>query len=113
MLTAMMQRGYDISLSFWGASFFFSCIEIIERALSILRTGNHTQRVSETHPPSKMRRELLHEVLRQSIPEEHSSGAIQLSEVVDSVLNQYWIACEPILLSAYKEGIELAPAWQV
>lgn len=112
MLAAMGQKGYDLSLSFWGADFFFGCIDTIERAVSIIQTGVVSPQHSTTHPPTLMRRQLLHQVLQNSVPEEHRQGPIQLAGIVQSVLERMWSACEPILQRAHERGVELAPAWR-
>ncbi|MCO7513808.1 hypothetical protein NJF44_09110 [Pseudomonas guariconensis] len=112
MLAVMGKRGFDLSLSFWGAEFFFGCIEIVERAVSVIRTGEADIPLSTTHPPTEMRRQMLHLVLERSVPEESVIGPLQLAGRVSSVLEQLWRFCEPVLLDAHRKGVVLAPAWR-
>lgn len=112
MLAVMGKRGFDLSLSFWGADFFFCCIDIVEKAVSTIRTGSSDVHLSSTHPPTNMRRELLHSVLKNSVPEEHAAGPLQLAGIVKSILDQLWLVCEPVLVRAHQDGVELAPAWR-
>ncbi|OYD64403.1 UNVERIFIED_ORG: hypothetical protein BDU10_7011 [Burkholderia sp. CF145] len=112
MLAVMRKRGFDLSLSFWGVDFFFGCIEIVERAVSILRTGRAEVPISSTHPPTELRREMMHRVLKNSVPEEHAAGPLQLAGIVASILNEFWLACEPVLQKVYEDRTELAPAWR-
>jgi hypothetical protein len=113
MLAVMMNKGYDLALSFWGADLFFGCIDLVERSLSILREGTVTENLSDTHPPTLLRRELLREVLRNSSPEQYAEGAIQLSTIIQGILEYFWVFCEPILKKAYEAKTEIAPIWRV
>lgn len=112
MIAAMQNKGMDLSLSFWGADFFFGCIDSIERAVSILQTGAVATQLSTTHPPTAMRREMLYTVLTNAVPEGAAEGPLSLARTVQSILDRLWDSCEPYLLHAHASGVELAPAWR-
>jgi len=112
MLEVMRKRGFDLSLSFWGVEFFFGCIDVVERAVSIIRTGDVNVQISATHPPTEMRREMLHSVLKNSVPKEYAAGPLELADLVKSILDHLWHVCEPVLQKAHRDGVMLAPAWR-
>ena len=47
---------FDLSLAAWGADFFFSCMDTVEKAKAVLLTGTDEVPMSPTHPPSPIRR---------------------------------------------------------
>ena len=113
MLGIMMQEGFDLSSSFWGADFLFGCIEVIERAAAILRYGRLEETLSTTHPPTTLRRMALQEILKNSVPAETAVAPLGLSDIVYNILQYFWELCEPTLIKLHQDGIQLAPAWRL
>ncbi|MBS1721920.1 MAG: hypothetical protein JSS66_02815 [Armatimonadetes bacterium] len=111
MLDAMLHRGYDLALSYWGADYFFSCISIVERAVSIIRTGEVSTMVSSTHPPSEMRRESLRQIMKNSVPPETYGPPLELADGLCLILDKLWEKCVPGLQSLHKRGTPVAPAF--
>lgn len=119
------RRGTDLALSFWGADFLFSCMEVIERGLSILHTGKE-ERLPEvkdekdlielmknypSHPPTPMRRAKLRMDLIRSLPGDPSEGAIELGMTIEKIVEVLWERTRPILHQCYKSGRRPAPLW--
>jgi hypothetical protein len=116
MINAMSRRRIDISLSYSGADFFFGCIELVQNALCVLRTGRRPTEeevMSHTHPPPATRREALRNVVRRSVPENVAEAAIGLAETFDRMLATYWALCEPALAEMHRDGVEVAPSWRI
>ncbi len=112
MLAVMMKQGFDLSLSFWGADFFFGCIDLVERAVATLRSGRVEETLSPSHPPTLLRRQFLQQVLKNSVSPEHAEGPLGLSDIVYQILQDLWKISEPVLQRAHRDGVELAPAWR-
>ena len=112
MLEVMRGEGFDLALSYWGVEFFFGCIDVVERAISIIETGSVDVQISATHPPTEIRREMLRSVLKRSIPEEYAVAPLQLAGLVQLILDHLWHICEPVLQKAHRDGVMLAPAWR-
>jgi hypothetical protein len=113
MIYAMGKRGLDLALSYWGADFFFSCIEIVEHGISIVRTGEEGEggAGSDSHPPVGLRREMLREVLKNSIPEDRATGPIQLGAVLEQIVASLWEHTKPLLRRYHESGQKLSPIW--
>jgi hypothetical protein len=111
MLKAMLKRGMDLSLSFWGADFFFSCIEIVERGISIIRTGEENDRPLTSHPPPEVRRDALRKVLKNSLSEDLVDGPIKLGMTLEEIIESLWEKTRPTLRQYYENNQKLAPIW--
>ena len=111
MLQAMLTREMDLALSYWGADFFFSCFEIVERGLSLLMTGDESKRrLDSSHPPASERRKLLREMLPQFGPQ--SAGAFELAVKLEVLVEEIWKGVRSILQQKYQEGQRPAARWQ-
>jgi hypothetical protein len=114
MMAAMQKSGMDLAMSFWGADFFFSFIEIIERTISIMRTGREDEIRLDTHPPAKQRREALRSSLgRSAVPSlaDAAEPAINLGSRLHDITEQLWQRTAPVVHKLRREGARLAPGW--
>jgi len=112
-LVALEKQGADLTMSYFGADYFLSCIEILERSISVVRTGKVKKGyLSPSHPPLQVRRDLLREGIKV--------GAKQFAEVpikwgiaLERALNILWE--EEMLLALFgyhMQRTKLAPVWQ-
>jgi hypothetical protein len=113
MVRAMQKRNHDLALSYWGADLFFSCIEVVEQGISIMRTGRESEegQLTDSHPPVQLRREMLRELLKRSLPEEHAQAPIQLGMVLEQLIASLWSATKPLLGEYQRAGGKLSPIW--
>ena len=113
LVNVMGQRGYDISLSYWGIEVFFGCVDIVEKTLSILKTGTiDLESLSETHPPILMRRERIREIISRSFDEETSKSVISISEIVEEIINHLWTKIEPAIHRLREDNVQPSYHWQ-
>ena len=112
MLMAQQKNGLDLPLSFSGAVFFFKCVEIIEKAISIIQTGDVTASHSITHPPTQTRLEFLYTTINNSVPVEHTAETFQVAKAVEVTMDLMFGYCEPALKQAHDAGTEVAKAWR-
>lgn len=112
MIHAMQKSGMDLSMSYWGADFFFSCHEIIERSISILHTGKEENINIGSHPPIHLRRKNLRDILTSSLPEDVSKGLIKFVLTTEQILEILWEKTRPLIHKSYEENNQLAPIWQ-
>jgi hypothetical protein len=116
MLGCMLKEGSINLPSFVGADLFFGSLDVIEKSISILKTGSVTNTIHRTHPPTLLRRE----ILRKSINEifgnskdgiKMAKGVLMYAETLEYILNLLWDSITPFLYSAYKKGYKLDSRW--
>jgi hypothetical protein len=109
MLHALDKRGYDLAQSYWGADMFFSCLDVVEQAVSILRKGYIVRTASPTHPPTSDRRHALRTLMRDL--HRGDLAAIALAETLERTVMLLWERTKPRLLLLHQAGQKLAPSW--
>jgi hypothetical protein len=114
---AMRRQGFDVSLSYWGADFFFTMPDVVERAVHVLATGNdgdpgRHDAASNSHPPPALRREALREAMRATM-KEGAEDPIKLAEALQFSAELLWERTKPAVRSARAAGIRPHPSWRV
>jgi hypothetical protein len=112
MLAAKAEERVDPALSFWGSDFFFSCVDIIQRARSIMTSGDETSLPSTSHPPPAMRREALRQGIADSGSTVFGESALALGRALELTLEILWKRTRPHVLKLFEIGKELAPVWR-
>ncbi|WP_080062641.1 hypothetical protein [Ruminiclostridium hungatei] len=102
MLHVMRKGGYDLSLSYMGVDFFFSIMDIVENGFSLMLTGEETIIPSDSHPPSVLRREVVRQSIRNSVPEEEAESAIFLGTQIEQILKILWDKTKGVLLEYFE-----------
>lgn len=107
---AQLNNGLDLPLSYLGADLFFSCVDIVERAVGILADGRYQPRTSPTHPPTVMRRELTRHWLKAECERhpDQARGAVEFSDLITEVVEMIWTRIEPSLIEMHREGVRPA-----
>lgn len=108
-----ISTGTDLPLSFWGAPFFFHCLLIMDRAVSLLHHGEEEMIQLGSHPPHAARREVLSRALLDAIGTEQAQGAIQLAKQLEIALEELWNAARPRIWRRHADGARPAPAWEL
>lgn len=112
-LAAMNAKRNDLAWSCLGFSLFFSCYELLENGLSILKTGEMGNYQCDTHPPTLYRRSMLWNGLRKSptLPKSKLDSAMRAAEKMHINMNQLWIRTTPKLRKLYEDGVKPAEKW--
>jgi hypothetical protein len=113
-VAAMEQLGYDPVLSFWGADFFFSAMDVMDRATSLLSCGDENKRKLGSHPPSKDRRSHLRRTFLPLLAGKGSPGAthpIEHGQMIEDVVEHLWVLGRPSIKDAHERGFRPAPQW--
>lgn len=110
-LEANAQDGYDLAMGFWGIDLFFSCIDVVEKAVSLMRWGEIREFQSDSHPPTLMRRQFLRDALKQSVGDTKAQGAIELAQVSEAIVHHSFETIQPVFLGLRSRGSRLAPGW--
>lgn len=114
MLSVMNERGYDLSLSFWGADAFFGCIDVVEKAVSVLAYGEERPWAADTHPPTPERRAFLRAYIAENAKDDaktNCEAALQLASHVEFIIDSLWSMIHPALVAMHKDGFRPTPGW--
>ncbi len=111
-LAMMESRKVDVALSFWGADLFFSSLELMDKAVSLLRHGDENVQRLGSHPPSGERREILRGSLSNFLGEDNARAAVALGEAVEFASARLWDVTRDHLLAARPPGGGAAPSWR-
>jgi hypothetical protein len=112
--SAMKSLGHDSALSFWGADSFFSGMDVMDRATSLLLHGDEERQTLSSHPPSELRRERLRATLPHIVMEKHPEEHIkpvQLGWTIQAVIEELWVRSRPSVANAHKRGLRPARQW--
>jgi hypothetical protein len=108
----------DIPLGFFGISLFFDALDVMDRAVALLQTGDENARQLGSHPPSELRKQRL---LRDVLPalggsEPANAGRVEaallLAEVQTKIIRMLWERTRPILLDLRRRGVPAAHTWR-
>lgn len=115
-VAAGRDEGWDVSLSYWGADLFFTSLEIVERAVGLLRDGQDLPRSeldkgSASHPPPSLRRKRLREAAI-AIYGDAGKAAVGLAEFIQKVVDELWKEISPRLFQLHKNGARPHLRWQ-
>jgi hypothetical protein len=105
-------RKVDAALSFWGADLFFSALELMDKAVSLLRHGDENVQRLGSHPPFGERREILRASLSNFLGEDNARAAVALGEAVEFASARLWDVTRDHLLAARPPGGGAAPSWR-
>lgn len=107
----------DMDFGFLGISLFFDALDVMDRAVALLQTGDENARQLGSHPPSELRKQRL----RDFLPELGGSGpanagrvegALMLAEVQAEIIRMLWERTRPILLDLRRRGVPAARMWR-
>ena len=112
MIRAQQRKRINSVISFWGADFFFGCIDILERGISLIETGDEGNRRLNDHPPSGLRREVIRQGLKDSLPEDIWEPAINLGMFLESIMEMLFKGVRPYFIQLNKKNCQLAERWR-
>ncbi|MGK8491260.1 hypothetical protein [Nocardia asiatica] len=112
---------YPVELSFLGISLFFDALDVMDRAVSLLETGDENVRQLGSHPPSYLRRRRLRESLEQLAradgtdereKAERLRAALNTAEIQADIVRLLWERTRPRLLDLRERGVRPARTWR-
>ena len=112
MLAAMRRDGTDPALSYWGTELFFSCVEIVERGVSVIAKGKESERPPTWHPPPARRRENLRRKMKGSVGREAAKPAMEVGKTVQRIIENLWRTTRPSLRKLHEQKERPAPSWR-
>jgi hypothetical protein len=112
------QRTLDFGMAFLGISLFFDALEVMDRAVAVLQTGDEHARQLGSHPLPGLRKEGLRKdlsMMADADPKRMGDPvrrALALDEAQSEVIRQLWERTKPLLLDMHRHGLPVAPTWR-
>ncbi|GAA4010752.1 hypothetical protein GCM10022247_36250 [Allokutzneria multivorans] len=107
----------DIASSFLGICLFFDVLDLMDRAVSLLETGDEEARKLGSHPPPHVRKELLRGQMSRTfgtargVPE-RVAIALESANVQSALINAMWEPTRGFLLDLRSQGVRPARMWR-
>lgn len=111
-------RKLDFGLSFLGVGLFFDALDVMDRAVALLQTGDENARQLGSHPPSDLRKQRLRESLSKMAEADPANyaepvrAALELDEIREEIIRLLWERTRPILLDRHRRGVPAAHTWR-
>jgi len=106
----------DIFGGFLGIVLFFDALDVMDRAVALLETGDENARQLGSHPPSDLRKQRLRDLLPQlggkPANAKRVETALALAEVQGEIIRLLWERTRPILLERHRRGESADPRWR-
>lgn len=115
-VAAMRRAKVDLALSYWGCDFFFTTLDIIDRALRLVATGEETDpdladATRRSHPPAPWRRDQLRKAVK-AFEGGAASEPLALAESLQFAMELMWEKTRPLFVQAHEAGRRAHPSWQ-
>ncbi|NEK59911.1 hypothetical protein GCU56_18815 [Geodermatophilus sabuli] len=111
-VAAMSSDGYDAALSASGGDLFFSAMDVMDRAVSLLRYGDESAQKLGSHPPATMRREMLRRGWSEYMDEAQAQSAVALADSVQVATGLLWERARKRLVDQYGPGSGVDTSWR-
>jgi hypothetical protein len=101
----------DHAIAFAGGVLYFAAMEVMARAVTLLRCGDDKQGHSGSHPPPRARRAALGTALEFTIGEDQAAGAVALGDQVGTVVEELWAEAREVIRRARRKGLRPVHLW--
>jgi hypothetical protein len=104
----------DMDFGFAGIGLFFDALDVMDRAVALLQTGDENARQIGSHPPSELRKQRLREFLPRMAGDdsERAKVALGLAEVQGEIIRLLWERARPVLVDLRRRGVPAALTWR-
>ena len=107
----------DIDFGYLGIGLFFDALDVMDRAVALLQTGDENARQLGSHPPSDLRKQRLRDFLPQLAGNDPANAdrvraALAMGEVQEEIIRLLWERTRPELVRLRRRGVPAAHKWR-
>ncbi|SOE07429.1 hypothetical protein [Streptomyces sp. Ag109_G2-15] len=102
----------DLWVGFLGISLFFDALDVMDRAVALLQTGDEHARQLGSHPPSDLRKQCLRAFLPRMADADRVRMALELADIQGQIIRELWARTRPALLDLHRRGVPTAQTWR-
>lgn len=103
-------------IALMGITLFFDALDVMDRAVALLQTGDENALQLGSHPPSDLRKQRLYESLSKMAETDPFGEAMRtpfaLGEIEGKIIRLLWERTRPILLDLHRRGVPAAHTWR-
>lgn len=111
--------GYGPGIGFFGIGLYFDALDLMDRAVALLQTGDENARQLGSHPPSGLRKQRLRDFLPHLLADQDPATANDMrkaiavaDEVQPEIIRLLWKRTRPILQELRRRGVPAASTWR-
>lgn len=113
---AALDSGSDLSVAYTGVEITFGALELVERAVSVVKHGRVVidDAGSATHPPLRERRQMLRDFFPSMVTKaqaDMAADAMTAAQDFADVLDLLWSEMEPAFVSLFDRKFTAHPMW--
>ncbi|MFE5654653.1 hypothetical protein ACFQ9H_00420 [Streptomyces sp. NPDC056517] len=106
-----MGAKFGLELAHAGVELFFSACEVLDRAVSLLLTGEYAPDPgSSTHPPIDVRRGVVREQVRAELGE-NAASLLDMGTMIQEIVDVLWEETAPVILDLHRQGAAPDARW--
>lgn len=111
------KQNFDSAICFAGVGLFFDALEVMDRAVALLETGDESVSQLGSHPPSELRKQRLREFWPKMgggdvEGDNRVRTALEMEKVQGEIVRLLWERTRPILLDLHRRGVRADLRWR-
>jgi hypothetical protein len=96
-----------------GAELFFGSLDVMDRAISLLRENDSSAASAKrSHPPNAERRANVRAAYSQFLQEDDARQGVYLCELLEGTIDLLWDSSIDLITDRRTQGLSAAPWWQ-
>jgi hypothetical protein len=114
-------HGDSLGAAMMGVNLFFDALDVMDRAIALLHTGDEDARQLGSHPPADLRKEVLRDnlpVIAERVWGDHPvrdelvEYALAVGDIQGEVTRLLWQRYRPYVLNMHRDGVRPARMWR-
>jgi hypothetical protein len=112
----------DHPTAFMGIGLYLDALDVMDRAVALLETGDENLRQIGSHPPAAQRKRGVRRSLSMmveagegdpSYPAEAMRSALEMEQIQGEIIRLLWERTRPVLLDLRRRGTRASPTWRI
>lgn len=111
MLALHKRESLALAFCYWGADFFFTALDIVQRAALLVQYGDETHRIS-SHPPPLVRRQAVRARMLEMVGLDRFDEAMHVSRCLELATERLWVAVRDSVFALRTYGARELPTFR-
>lgn len=113
----------DHPTAFLGICLYLDAMDVMDRAVAVLETGDEDLRQIGSHPPAYRRKRGVRRTLAMMVEADGDGtadpvqammrNALEMEEIQAEIIRLLWERTRPVLLDLWRRGVRAAPMWRI